>query len=351
MIKWCAHIPLVSATAARCSRILLFATAAAAAAAWLYMAAMCCACVPCVWLLSIASLPLQVGGPPAVAARGGAAGSAGVARAATARAGGGSGSWRAAVAVDRVLHAPLALPCCPRYPAGHHRALPNARVRGACGRGRLRCMVLQWCAARPDEQSRGHREVQVAAQHAKCAAHHPALLSSLPCCAPPALPCSPSRSSAGRPHLQPTLTAAAAALRAAWVTAPLPTNHLLVTRRAVPRCPLILPDAWSTHPPLRPPPPNHHDPTHNSNHHVHPSGIDWRLTCPLPVALFASPLGSNHHKYPSDIDRLVFPPLPACLPAAVIYGCLRCCLPRVSQQQPWEQQGAAAPAAAPAAVV
>lgn len=38
---------------------------------------------------------------------------------------------------------------------------------------------------------------------------------------------------------------------------------------------------------------------------------------------------SNHHKFPSDVDRLVFPPLPACLPASIIYGVLRCCLPRV----------------------
>lgn len=37
----------------------------------------------------------------------------------------------------------------------------------------------------------------------------------------------------------------------------------------------------------------------------------------------------NHHKYPSDIDRLVFPPLPACLPASIIYGTLRACLPQV----------------------
>ncbi|KAL4423877.1 hypothetical protein ABPG75_001178 [Micractinium tetrahymenae] len=36
----------------------------------------------------------------------------------------------------------------------------------------------------------------------------------------------------------------------------------------------------------------------------------------------------NHHKYPSDIDRLVFPPLPACLPASIIYGALRACLPQ-----------------------
>lgn len=36
----------------------------------------------------------------------------------------------------------------------------------------------------------------------------------------------------------------------------------------------------------------------------------------------------NHHKYPSDIDRLVFPPLPACLPASIIYGTLRACLPQ-----------------------
>ncbi|PSC73265.1 fatty acid 2-hydroxylase 2-like [Micractinium conductrix] len=48
-----------------------------------------------------------------------------------------------------------------------------------------------------------------------------------------------------------------------------------------------------------------------------------------PLAIIAHFLmHGNHHKYPSDIDRLVFPPLPACLPAAVIYGCLRCCLPR-----------------------
>jgi hypothetical protein len=40
----------------------------------------------------------------------------------------------------------------------------------------------------------------------------------------------------------------------------------------------------------------------------------------------------NHHKYPSDIDRLVFPPLPACLPAAIIYGTLRACLPQVRPQ-------------------
>lgn len=37
----------------------------------------------------------------------------------------------------------------------------------------------------------------------------------------------------------------------------------------------------------------------------------------------------NHHKFPSDIERLVFPPLPACLPAALIYGALRACLPQV----------------------
>lgn len=40
-------------------------------------------------------------------------------------------------------------------------------------------------------------------------------------------------------------------------------------------------------------------------------------------------LRSNHHKYPQDGERLVFPPLPACLPAAVIYGSLCACLPRV----------------------
>ncbi|KAI7838789.1 hypothetical protein COHA_007404 [Chlorella ohadii] len=38
----------------------------------------------------------------------------------------------------------------------------------------------------------------------------------------------------------------------------------------------------------------------------------------------------NHHKFPSDVDRLVFPPLPACLPASLIYGALRCCLPRAA---------------------
>lgn len=42
----------------------------------------------------------------------------------------------------------------------------------------------------------------------------------------------------------------------------------------------------------------------------------------------------NHHKYPSDIDRLVFPPLPACLPASIIYGTLRACLPQVQRLLP-----------------
>lgn len=50
-----------------------------------------------------------------------------------------------------------------------------------------------------------------------------------------------------------------------------------------------------------------------STTHTHPSTA-WRR---------------NHHKYPSDIDRLVFPPLPACLPASIIYGTLRACLPQV----------------------
>ena len=76
-------------------------------------------------------------------------------------------------------------------------------------------------------------------------------------------------------------------------------------------------------------------------HHHHTVLVGTQPACSWNQSVLNSPtpFRSNHHKFPSDVDRLVFPPLPACLPASVIYGALRCCLPRVRSRQLWRADG------------